>query len=360
MLRALSASALILLAACRSGPDPNYARAFHEAERAQTAGRFLDAAQAFDAAATKAPNPRERAHAEYMAAKMYQRAGDNAEVGKRLSRMATETNEHAAKAAYDLALLRIQSGSEADGYRDLEAFLQRFSSSGLAPVALRHVAQHRDETEGKKATLAWLDALGPRLAPTELAETIAYQAARRADEMGDAEGAHARYLAIADRFPYPVGNTFDDSLFRASEIDEARGKPKEAIDHLERLLAERETASMLGTYQRPRYTPALLRVAELYRDRLGDRAKAREAFHRLYTDFTTSPFRDDALWQESELFRLDGDNGAACSRLSTLVSDFPDSRYVPCAAEKCDKVARPEKSKAPKTCHSYLLRSSKP
>lgn len=345
-------------AGCRKGPDPRFARAFSEAERAQTAGRYQEAAERFERAATVAPNAREREHARYLAAKMFERAGDRAEASKRLERIARASppSEHTAKATYDWANLRIASGDPEEGFHALEAFFERFPDSGLAPQALRRAARQRDAQGDPRATIVWLDALGARLAKTELAETIAYQAALRADRSGDADGAHARYLAIAARFPYPVGNTFDDSLYRASEIDEARGRYQEAIDHLERLLAERETASLLGTYQRPRYTPALLRVAELYRDRLGDRAKARQAYHRLYRDFTTSPARDDALWQEAELFRLDGDRDAACARLKTLVGTFPDSRYVPCAAERCRDVERPNESRAPETCRAYILR----
>jgi hypothetical protein len=47
-----------------------------------------------------------------------------------------------------------------------------------------------------------------------------------------------------------------------------------------------------------------------------------------------------------------------CDRLSTLASDFPDSRYVPCAMERCPGIKRPSKSKAPATCHGYLTRET--
>jgi hypothetical protein len=74
--------------------------------------------------------------------------------------------------------------------------------------------------------------------------------------------------------------------------------------------------------------------------------------------FTTSTLRDDALWREAELWRKDGDSEKMCDRLSTLADDFPDSRYVPCVVEKCPKVKRSSKSKAPKTCHPYLVREA--
>ena len=351
-------AAVCALAACHGAKDPTYVRAFHEAERAETAGRYVEAAERFDGAAAKAPNARERSHATYLAAKMLEHAGDNASASAHLERIAHEDppSEHTPRALYDLADLRIAHGEADRGYADLGSLVEKHPSSGLAPHALARIASHRDETTGKKETLAWLDALGERLGRTELGETIAYQAALRAQATGDLQGAHTRFLAIADRWPYPHGSTFDDSLYRVSEIDETLGRPEEAISHLNRMLAERETASLIGTYQRPRYTQAALRIATLYRDRIGDRKKAREAFHRVYADFTTSVYRDDALWQEAELFRLDGDASAACARASTLVREFPDSRYVPCAQAACPNVARPSKSDAPKTCHDYLGR----
>ncbi|MBN9161466.1 MAG: tetratricopeptide repeat protein, partial [Myxococcales bacterium] len=154
----------------------------------------------------------------------------------------------------------------------------------------------------------------------------------------------------------PGGAYFDDALYRASEMEEKLGRPREAIAHLERMLSFRESSSTMGSYERPRYSSAILRIATLYEERLGDRAKARETLHRLYADFKTSTLRDDALWHEAELWQKDGDKETACNRLSTLASDFPDSRYVPCAVERCPSIKRPSKSKAPKSCRDYLSR----
>ena len=88
-----------------------------------------------------------------------------------------------------------------------------------------------------------------------------------------------------------------------------------------------------------------------------DHARARDAFHRLYADFTHSTKRDDALWLEASLWREDGDAQTACSRLATLVRDFPSSRYVPCAARECAGITPGEGGKAPSECHAYLMRS---
>jgi TolA-binding protein len=336
--------------------DAAWPQAFSEAERAQTAGRFAEAAERYDAAAKRAPNARERAHAEWLAGKMMASAGDVRGASARFEQIANAapSGEHAPRALYDLGSLRIDNGNEA-GWNDLERVAVTWPKEGIANRALQRVCAHKDQTD-KRGTVAWLASIAPKVANTELEESVEYQQAVRLHALGDLDAAHAKFMSIVERFPYPHGRTWDDSLFHASEIDEAKHDYTEAIAHLEAMLKEREVASLMGSYQRPRFTPALLRIATLYRDRLHDNEHARKAFHRLYADFTTSTMRDDALWQEARLWKADGDASEACSRLSTLVSDFPDSRYVPCAIAQCTGVTRPGKSKAPKTCHPYLER----
>jgi TolA-binding protein len=351
-------AALLALAPACGGKqkDAAWPLAFAEAERAQTAGRFAEAAERYDAAAKRAPNARERAHAEYLAGKMMASAGNVSGASARFEQIAnaSPSGEHSARALYDLGALRIDNGNEA-GWADLERVAITWPREGIANRALQRVCAHKDEQD-KRRTVAWLSSIAPRVKDTELEESVEYQQANRLHALGDLDAAHAKFISITERFPYPLGRTWDDSLFHASEIDEAKKDYVEAVLHLETMLKEREVSSLMGSYQRPRFTPALLRIATLYRDRLHDNDNARKAFHRLYADFTTSTMRDDALWQEARLWKADGDTSAACSRLSTLVSDFPDSRYVPCAIAQCSGVTRPSKSKAPKTCHPYLER----
>jgi len=221
---------------------------------------------------------------------------------------------------------------------------------------MRKLAQHADE-RGPRAGLDVLRSLEREFDTTELAPLVAFLTAQHLEAVGDDVEARAAYGRIADRWPYPFGAFFDDSLWYASLLDEKAGHPEAAIDDLERLLRERETTFIVGSYERARYVPALMRVGELYRDRLHDRAKARAAFHRLYAEFQHSTMRDDALWQEAALWRLDGDARTACDRLATLVKAFPDSRYVPCVVEQCSEVRRPPGSVAPTECRGYLTRT---
>ncbi len=281
-----------------------------------------------------------------------------AEAATRFEGIASDdSNEHQAEAAYRLAVLRIDSGDADRGWQDMEKIPRRFPTHGVAHVAVRRLVRHADG-EGPSASLDELRNLQRDLEGTELVQLVAFLAAEHLESAGDDRAAREAYGRIADRWAYPFGPFFDDSLWHASLIDEKLGLYQQAVDDLERLLRERETTIVMGSYERPKYVPAILRVGELYRDRLHDRARAREAFHRLYTDFTHSTLRDRALWLEAALWREDGDAKAACGRLGTLVEKFPDSRYVPCAVEQCPGLARPPRSVAPRECHEYIARTT--
>jgi len=287
------------------------------------------------------------------------RAGNVRDAVARLDEVAAGASENAAEAAYQAASARIEGGDADRGWRDMEQVVVRYPSHGIAHAALRRVVAHKDEAS-KRAGLDWLRgvAKGP-LGSSEVGELISYEIATHLAALDDFAGAHDQFLATAERWKYPYGALWDDSLWNAMEMDKKLGRPAHGIPHLEAMLGERETTSLVGSYQRPRMSPALFRMGLIYARDLHDREKARGAFHRLYTDFTTSKLRPDALWFEAALWAEDGDTKTQCARLETLANDFPDSRYVPCAIDKCPSIKRSEKSKAPKTCHPYLLREDR-
>lgn len=356
-----SLTALALLAGC-GGPSRGdaYLRSLAEARREHHDGRFELAASKFDEAAKTAKLPRDAVYARYEAALARARAGDVARAAAELRALATTKppTAYSAQAAFKAAELA-RRNDQAAGIRELEAVIVDFPESGVAQVALATVLRHDDESSPDVA-LAHLERLAPRVKGTKVEEKVLYERAKHLDALGRTEVARDAFIDVANKWPYPFGAFNDDALFRAGEMEEKLGRPKEAIALYERLLAQREVSSFMGTYERPRYLPAILRIAQLYEEKLNDRAKARATLHRLYTDHTTSTMRDDALWREAELWRKDGDTSTACDRLATLASDFPDSRYVPCTSVRCPSVKRPAKSKAPATCHEYLMREKSP
>jgi tetratricopeptide (TPR) repeat protein len=352
----------LLLLACAPNRGAAYEKAIAEAHAAYGAGRFADAAARYDVAAHEARIPRDAVFARFEAAMARLRAGDTARARAELAALAAATppTAYSAEAAFHVAEIDLASDVDA-GYRGLEDVVVRFPASGVAEVAVTRLARHDDEAGGPEKAIAHLEALAAKVSGvnTGTEQTLAYERARRLDRLGRIEAARDAYLAIADKWPYPFGSYLDDALYYASEAEEKLGRIREAIADLERLLSYREVSSLMGSYERPKYVPAIFRIATLYEDKLGDHARAREALHRVYTEFTHSTLRAQALWKEAELWRKDGDAGTACDRLATLASDFPDSRYVPCAIERCPKITRPSKSKAPQACRAYIERETK-
>jgi tetratricopeptide (TPR) repeat protein len=353
--------ALVLGPACTPPVrGDEYEAAIAAASRDEGAGRFAAAVAEYERAEAVGLINRDRDHARWAAAEITARSGDVAGAARRLEVIAADdSDEHQAEAAYRLVRLRIDSGDDERGWRDLEDIPRRFPTHGVAHVALRRLVEHADE-KGPQAGLDELRSLDRDLETGELAPMVAYLEAEHLEALGDEKGAREAYGAIADRWPYPFGAFFDDSLWHASLLDEKLGHDQAAADDLQRLLDQRETTSIMGTYERPRYVPAIVRLGELYRDRLHDHPRARDAFHRLYADFAHSVERPKGLWLEADLWREDGDAGKACERLATLVGAFPDSRYVPCAVERCPGLKRPAKSGAPRECHEYITRKERP
>jgi hypothetical protein len=350
----------VAIAAC-GGPNRGaaYDRAYARAARAEGAGRLDEALGEYDRAAALAMRARDQQLARWAAVDVLVRAGRLADAVMRLDAMASASGEYQADAAYRACVLRIEHGDAARGWQAMEQIPRRFPSHGVSHVAVRRLVAHADE-QGTRTGLDELAALERDAGTTELGELLAFLSAEHREALGEDVAARDAYLRIADRWPYPGGAFFDDVLWHASLLDEKLGRAQAAADDLERLVAQRETTSIMGSYERAKYVPAMLRLGELYAGALHDRAKARETYHHLYTEYTKSTRRDAALWREAALWRQDGDLKTACDRLGVLVREFPDSRYVPCAIGVCRDLRRPERSVAPKECREYLERREGP
>jgi tetratricopeptide (TPR) repeat protein len=350
LLAVASFAAAFTAMGCAPSRGAAFERALAEGRRAHHSGKFSDAADRFEQAARSANVPRDAIYARYEAALARAKAGDIARAHMELVAISSEkpTNAYAAEASLKAAVLAFERDPKI-GCDELEKTLLRFPENGVARVALSRLIRHDDES-GPHVTLAHLDALLPQVANKIIEQDVTYERGKRLAELEKTADARDAYLDVARRWPYPKGPFFDDALYRASEMEEKLGRIPEAIAHLERLLSFRESSVSMGSYERPRYVPAMLRIAELQANALRDRQAARETLHRLYANFKTSRKRDDALWMEASLWEQDGNHGEACERLTTLTREFPDSRYVPCAMERCAVIVRPQGSKALRTC----------
>jgi TolA-binding protein len=110
------------------------------------------------------------------------------------------------------------------------------------------------------------------------------------------------------------------------------------------MLAEREHAAFFGSYERQRYAEARFRIAELYRDALGEPERAAREFRRVHDEHPTSLLVDDALFKEALIEAGSSAPERACATLRLLVEHEPSSRYAGCTRLLCASASPPERS----------------
>ncbi len=352
---ALLFAALVAAACAPSLPDA-YVRSRAAAERAYSAGRYDEAAREWQKAAATADLAYHRNDARYRAAASLERAGRWPEARRALDAFLHDApkSSGAARAAYDRANLEFSHGDPRKGVAMLEQVIADHPESAAAANAVRLRLIQIEESGGVAASRAWLDRMIPRFQKTGVGELLHYSYAECLKKQGLLAAARDRYVYVADTHGYPFGDLWDDALFHASELDETLGDAKTAILRLRRMLAERESSDFQGSYERPRFAPAQYRIAELYRDRLGDRGRARREFEKLWNDHPTSLLRDDARWNQALIAAADGDQRDACNTLTSLQKEMPDSRFSACAPLVCPTLAAPKG----KRCHRYVARSA--
>ena len=342
-----------LAAGCAPMRGDAYLAAFAGAERAFHAGRFTEAAAAWDAAAERALRVKDRDEARFLEARAQGRAGLWAEERRTYDRLVADSPEgpRTVRARFDLAELDIDHGDAARGWAALEQLARRYPAHGLSRPTIRRLLQHAEDAGGDAAALLWLDTRGAAFRGTDLDEVIAYERARALLRLGRKQEAHDAFLATAREHPYPSGGLTDDAYWHAAGIAEALGRYDEAVAHLRELLSSREPSGAWASYERPRYSEAQLKIALIYRDDLKNHAAARRELEKVYALHPTTIKRDDAVWAEARLAREDGDQDTTCKLARRLLTEFPESRYTPCAHEVC-----PAAAPGRRACADYILR----
>jgi tetratricopeptide (TPR) repeat protein len=354
-ISALAAAVVVSLLGCGASKPSEYALRDAAAARAFSAGRYDEAAQRWEDAARVAKLPRNKSEARYREASSLLRAGRRSEAVAVFDRLLADDprGTRSARAAYDRALTLIASGRTQQGYAALDSMLRSYPESGVAPAALRRYLQFLATSEAG-AVAPYLERMASSLDGTELGEHAHYAYAESLERQGMLEAARARYLLVAEKYPYPRGALWDDALFHAAELDAKLGDARAAIARLEAMLGHRETAYMSGSYERGRYAEARYKIAELYRDVIGDAENARRNFERVFSEHETSRLRDDAAWNAALLAARSGDRAGACRHLDALVSAIPGTRFAPCATKLCPAIKVRESKRS---CADYIASS---
>jgi TolA-binding protein len=346
---------LLLASSCGSPPPAAYSRETDAAQIARQQGQHLTAARHYERAAALAEQPRDAEEARYRAADSYERAGDVAHAEQIYRSLAAQgpSAQRRSRADFALAELLQRSGREEAGQQQLARAIRNSPNSGLARDGLTRHLSYLRQRGGSEQVLRYLARESAALGGTELGETLVYRRARELDDAGRTAEARDAYLACAAAFPYPTGAYWDDALWRAAQQELSLGAPERAISHLSRMLAEQESASIVGSYERARYAEAQLQIGRIYRDSLHEPERARLELRKVWQLHPNSSLADDALFEEALLAQSTGDQTGACSALSIVVTQLPTSRYAACAHLLCSRLARTSSE-----CHDYIKRAA--
>jgi len=348
------AVALLWATTLALGCGPDYGEAFLKsyrgAQRAFSAGRYQQAAQLYERAAQDAQRIKDRDEAYFMQALMFERL-ERWEQARATYRHLIEVSPQGprtARAVFEHATLQIDHGDAKAGWRELKVAIEHYPNHGATSYSVKLWVAQVASTRGEDELRAELDHWLVTLKGTEVEQQLKYERAMSLRRSGDLPKAHAWLRRAAREHPYPKGNLTDDALWHASHVAEQMGDFKAALADLRELLAAREEAHG-GSYERPRFPQAQMRIAELYRDNIVDLAAARREFRRTYQRHQTSILADDAMWQEAVLAKRQGDVAGACALAEELPSRFPDSRYRKCLRELCPKAKQGARS-----CPRYI------
>ncbi len=344
----------LLLWGCVPASGEAFLDAFYAAKRAYQAGRYEEAASHYRRAAEVARRVKDRDEALFLEARMRERQKRPLEAQQIYQELVDVSPEgpRTARAVFEIAEIEIAHGESERGWAMLRAAVVRYPDHGSARRGLTRWVERVAERDGEEQARAMIQQDLPRFSGTEAEQQAKYEHALSLERSGLLEQARDALVQLAREHPYPLGNLTDDALWRASLLDEKLGRPERAVEDLREMLATHEDTAGGQRYERPRFPDAQMRIAELYRDELGDPRAARQEFRKVYRNHPESILGDDAMWEEAALAHRAGEAAEACELCAELREDYPDSRYLRCVDLLCPS-ARPAANARP--CPRYIV-----
>ncbi len=326
VLSALLGSAI----ACAGRPPRPYDFAVASAERARNAGRLDEAAREYERAAGLARRDLDHDEAIYRAAQAWRRAGQTQRALALFDslRGAAVVWGRDARAPFEAARLRVETGDVARGERELENVVVRFPNSGPGRRAVDWLLRlHDDRDPSGASAIAWLERIAPHTERTLLRSSIAWERARRLERAGRDADAVRAYEALLTQ-PYPQNSHLDDGTLQFARLLLRLNRAPEVVAIIERTLAVHEQPALpLGSYTRTHFARLGMLRAETLRDVLHDDRRAANAFREVHEWFSQSLMRDDAMFAESELRERLGEHERACALRERLARDYACSRF---------------------------------
>ena len=307
-----------------------YLAAMAEANTHLNAHDTVTAANDFSRAAQTAERRVDRDEALFREA-MTRLHSDPPEVEKSLAlldEVARErpTSRRTGRALFEASRLRISHGERELGLRGLEAFISEFPDHGDGSHALR-ILLEENSTQSISSRISWLETLYQHGAKDgDVGDDVLMARAELMHESGDLAAAMNELERLLLNHPYPFGQRWDDASLRLADFaEEANDEPRAAAT-IERMLSVWEPTGIPGSFTLAGFTKGLLRLAQIYRDKLHDPTRALSTYARLYDDMRFSLLRAEALVEAAEVLAAQNENARACSLVHRVISDFPDAR----------------------------------
>jgi tetratricopeptide (TPR) repeat protein len=319
------------LCACAPTVAPAYLDALAAGDRALSAGRLREAAEAYDRAARAAERLRDRAEADYRAGRVLARLGAREQALAHFDRVAASSPdfERGARAAYEAAVLRWgDPATREEGLAALEAIVRNRTMTGPARRAVTALLRHDDTVDPTGITaLQRIDALlaVERVRASSLYETLLAERAHRLEQAGRDDEAVAVWRGLFETVPYPQNSHWDDGHMALARLLRRRGDARGALAALDAMLAPRDPACSGGSCDAPYFQEGAMLRGEILRDDLRDPIGAARAFRQVYEWFPTSRVRDDALEAEARVLEQAGD-ARSCAVWIELAETFPCTR----------------------------------
>ena len=301
---------------------PVHLDALAEAASHQHHGRLREAADAYLRAAEAAERRVDRDEALYRRSRALARLGLHPEAIAICDRLgASETiARRTLRARLDAARYRLLLGDTERAERDLHALIIAEPESAAGRAALRMLARtHVDGVDDKRQALAWVRGLRSEVEQSSLGEVLMSIEAALLIELDQKSEAKVVLERQIVRYPYPTGSRWDDALWQLADLSLEERAPAAAVAYLKQMIAVHERSFILGSYTRPRFSKAALRIARIYRDVLRDPQAAIDAYAALRSEFPRSLVVDDALAEQAELHLARGERRRGCKLLRELL-----------------------------------------
>lgn len=295
-----------------------------EAEAQQHAGRYEEAVASYKAAAASAERRVDRDEALYRASRVLARMNRHAEAIALCDELgaAEPPARRTLRARLDAARYRLLVGEEARADQDLRKLVMQHPDEGAGKSALRLLlSRHVEGAASPEVALVWVREFAAQTANDSTAETLMNVEAELLLALDRRDEARKKLEEQVARFPYPKGHRWDDALYRLANLSLDAQDPKAAIAYLESMIAVHEQSIGIGSYTRPLFSKAALRIARIYRDDVKDVDAALKAYGRVRSEFPRSLVADDALHEEAELLMARGQREQACDLLRSVVED---------------------------------------